>query len=102
MPHKINADRRNKIPKRKYRVANCPAYNEGLRKRENMTIWISEEAPTFWQAAPRTTPGGQPVFSDLAIDMCLIAGHAFQAATAADPGTSALHCRAVAGRDRGA
>jgi len=24
-----------------------------------------------WSAPPRTTPGGQPVYSDLAIEMCL-------------------------------
>jgi hypothetical protein len=74
MPHKFNADRRDKITKQKYRVANWPAYNEGLRNRGDMTIWISEEALSFWQATPRTTPGGHPVYSDLAIEICLTLG----------------------------
>jgi hypothetical protein len=48
MPHKFNADRRDKITKQKYRVANWPAYNEGLRNRGDMTIWIREDALSFW------------------------------------------------------
>ena len=30
MPHKFNADRRDKIPKQKRRVTNCPAYDARL------------------------------------------------------------------------
>jgi hypothetical protein len=32
MPHKFNADRRDKIPKQKQRVTNWSEYNEGLRQ----------------------------------------------------------------------
>jgi hypothetical protein len=32
MPHKFNADRRDKIPKQKHRVTNWSEYNEGLRE----------------------------------------------------------------------
>ena len=32
-----------------------------------MTIWFTDEAIAGWRAAPRTTPGGQPWYSPLAI-----------------------------------
>ena len=41
MPPKFNADRRDKIPKQKQRVTNWSEYNEGLRQRGNLTVWIS-------------------------------------------------------------
>src|SRR5689334_7926915 len=59
MPHKYNADRRHHIPRARYKVTNWPAYEAGLRQRGSLTIWFSEEAVAAWQAAPRTTPGGQ-------------------------------------------
>ena len=40
-------------------------------KRGSLTIWFSEEAIESWRAAPRTTPGGQPNYSDLAITTAL-------------------------------
>jgi IS5 family transposase len=33
-----------------------------------LTIWFSEEALAGWKAKPRTTPGGQRHYSDLAIE----------------------------------
>jgi hypothetical protein len=80
MPHKFVADRRAKIPKQKHRVTNWCEYNEGLRRRGDLTVWISEEALAVWSAPPRTTAGGQPVYSDLAIEMCLILRMVFKQA----------------------
>jgi hypothetical protein len=71
MPHKFNADRHAKIPKQKRRVTNCAGYDESLRRRGDLTVWIREDALAVWSAPPHTTPGGQPVYSDLAIEMCL-------------------------------
>jgi Transposase DDE domain len=67
MPHKYNADRRHHIPRPKRRVTNWPAYNEALRQRGSLTVWFTDEAIAAWKAMPRTTPGGQPHYSDLAI-----------------------------------
>jgi hypothetical protein len=78
MPHKFNADRRTKIPKQKRRVTNCAEYDESLRRRGDLTVWISEETLALWAAAPRTTPGGQAVYSDLAIELCLTFGMVFK------------------------
>ena len=72
MPHKYNADRRHRIPRSRYKVTNWPAYEAGLRQRGSLTIWFTEEAIAAWQAAPRTTPGGQARYSDLAIETSLI------------------------------
>src|SRR3954449_3173541 len=72
MPHKYNAARRHRIPKRRYKVTNWQAYEAGLRQRGSLTIWFSEEAVAAWQAAPRTTPGGQARYSDLAVETALI------------------------------
>jgi transposase len=71
MPHKYNADRRHHIPRPKRRVTNWAVYNEALRQRGSLTVWFTDEAIAAWKAAPRTTPGGQPHYSDLAITTAL-------------------------------
>src|SRR3954466_394080 len=71
MPHKYNADRRHHIARPKRRVTNWSEYNEALRQRGSLTVWFTDEAIAAWKAAPRTTPGGQPHYSDLAITTAL-------------------------------
>ncbi|MGV2121869.1 IS5 family transposase [Agrobacterium vitis] len=71
MPHKHNEDRRHKIPKQKFKVTNWAVYNESLRQRGDLTVWISVDAQSQWSAPRRTSRGGQPKYSDLAITMCL-------------------------------
>jgi hypothetical protein len=78
MPHKFNADRRDKIPKQKQRVTNWAEYNEGLRRRGDLTVWINEDAIGLWSAARRTTRGGQRRYSNLAIELCLTLGMVFK------------------------
>ena len=50
MPHKFNAARRHKFDKAQYRVINWAEYNESLRQRGDLTIWVSEEAQSVWSA----------------------------------------------------
>jgi hypothetical protein len=71
MPHKYNADRRHHISRPKRRVTNWSEYNEALRQRGSLTVWFTDDAIAAWKAAPRTTPGGQPHYSDLAITTAL-------------------------------
>jgi hypothetical protein len=71
MPRKYNADRRHHIARPKRRVTNWAAYNEALRQRGSLTVWFTDEAIAAWKAAPRTTPGGQPHYSDLAMTTAL-------------------------------
>ncbi len=71
MPHKFNASRRHKIARQKFKITNCTAYNESLRQRGDLTVWVSDETLCSWFAARRTSRGGQPKYSDLAITLCL-------------------------------
>ncbi|MFA3920530.1 transposase [Ruegeria hyattellae] len=71
MPHKFNDARRDKFPKAKYRVTNCSDYNESLRRRGDVTIWVSDDVVQKWRSPRRKTRGGQSRYSDLAIEICL-------------------------------
>nr|WP_245581390.1 IS5 family transposase [Octadecabacter arcticus] len=78
MPHKFNASRRHKFEKKRQKVTNWRVYNEGLRQRGDVTIWLSPEVADKWLADKRQTPGGQPTYSDMAISVCLTLGMAFK------------------------
>jgi hypothetical protein len=71
VPFKANADRRHHIPKQRDRITNWSEYDAALRQRGSVTVWFSEEAIAAWRAEPRTTPGGQPHYSALAITAAL-------------------------------
>ncbi len=71
MPFKANADRRHHIPRQRHRVTNWAAYDAGLRARGSLTVWFTAEAIEAWRAGPRTTRGGQPRYSGLAIATAL-------------------------------
>ena len=67
----MQADRRHHIPKQKHRVTNWAEYDAALRARGSLTVWFSAEAVAVWKAEPRTTRGGQPRYSALAIATAL-------------------------------
>ena len=67
MPFKANAACRHHIPKQRHRVTNWRAYDVSLRQRGSLTVWFTDEAIAAWRAEPRTTRGGQPWYSPLAI-----------------------------------
>src|SRR3954462_10748139 len=67
VPFKLNQDRRHHIPRQRRKVTNWPAYDASLRQRGSLTVWFTEEAVDAWAAEPRTTRGGQPWYSELAI-----------------------------------
>ena len=73
MPFKAKAVSRQHIPKQARRVTNWAAYDASLRQRDSLTVWFSEDAIAGWRAEGRTTPGGQPHYSALAIltGLCL-------------------------------
>src|SRR4029453_5798474 len=71
MPFKANAARRHHIPKQRRRVTNWAEYDAALRQRGSLTVWFTDEAIAAWEAEPRTTPGGQPHYADLAISTAL-------------------------------
>ncbi len=67
LPFKLNQDRRHHIPKQKHKMTNWREYDARLRQRGSLTVWFSAEAIEGWRATPRTTRGGQPWYSPLAI-----------------------------------
>src|ERR687895_598755 len=71
MPFKHNAARRHHIPKARYQVQNWPAYEAGLKRRGDLTLWLDEDALAGWQAPRRRPPGGQAWYSDAAIEPVL-------------------------------
>ncbi len=64
---KLNQDRRHHIPRQRRKVTNWPAYDASLRQRGSLTIWFTDDVIAAWAAEPRTTRGGQPRYSPLAI-----------------------------------
>jgi hypothetical protein len=80
MPSKHNATRRHHIPKMKFSVKNWAEYDAGLRRRGSLTLWLTPEVLDGWQAARRTTPGGQSIYSGLAIETGMMLRLAFRLA----------------------
>ena len=52
-------------------MTNWAAYDTALRQRGSLTVWFTEAAIAAWKASPRTTRGGQPRYSSLAITTAL-------------------------------
>jgi hypothetical protein len=71
MPFKANQDRRHHIAKQRHRVTNWAEYDAALRQRGSLTVWFTDAAIAAWRAEPRTTRGGQPSYSALAIKTAL-------------------------------
>jgi hypothetical protein len=46
---------------------NGAEYDAALRQRGSLTVWFTDEAVAAWRTEPRTTRGGQPHYSALAI-----------------------------------
>jgi hypothetical protein len=71
MPFKLHSKGRRHIPRQRHRVTNWREYDASLCNRGSLTIWFTPEAIAGWKAQPRTTPGGQRHYSDLAIETAL-------------------------------
>ena len=71
VPFKANAAGRHHIPQQRFRITNWPKYDAALRGRGSLTVWFSAAAIAAWLAEPRTTRGGQPRYSALAIATAL-------------------------------
>jgi hypothetical protein len=61
-------------------VKNWAEYDAGLRRRGSLTLWVTPEVLGGWQAARRTTPGGQSSYSELAIETGMMLRLAFHLA----------------------
>lgn len=54
----------------RYRTTNWKAYNEALRKRGSLLIWLDKDP--VWLAPKAGRNGRPPVFSDAAVQLCLM------------------------------
>ncbi len=52
-----------------HRTTNWSTYNQALRRRGSLLIWLDREMA--WLAPPEGRPGRPPLFSDAAIQFCL-------------------------------
>ena len=57
--------------KKKYRVANWPAYDRSLVRRGDVTLWLGPEVSAASEPARGGTRGGQRRYSNLAIETAL-------------------------------
>jgi transposase len=77
MPYKANDKRRHKIPKARYRVKNWREYDAALRRRGDLTVWVTLAALAAW-TAPRSGGRGRPQqYSAIAIETGLMLRLAF-------------------------
>jgi Transposase DDE domain len=65
--------RAHRHPKYKtaYRVNNWREYDQSLRDRGDVTLWISQDVIAAWRAPMTGKRGAQPVYSDIAIETTL-------------------------------
>ncbi len=72
MPNKYPNKKGWKLPKQKYKVSNWSEYNNSLRNRGDIEVWISDDAINSWYEKDRVYDGnGAPkTFTDLAIITC--------------------------------
>ena len=57
--------------KNRYKVKNWSDYNENLKKRGSLNVWIEESTLKKWQYDGKKIKGGNLFYSYLAIELCL-------------------------------
>src|SRR3982751_4981100 len=102
VPFKLNQDCRHHIPRQQRKVTNWPAYDASLRQRGSLTVWFTDEAVDAWAAEPRTTRGGQPRYSPLAILTALTVRAVFRSGVPPDRRPDRLHHRPARPQPAGA
>ncbi len=60
-----------KYAKSQYRIRNWSEYEAGLKRRGDLTVWLSDNALDAWRAPATGKPGGQRRYADLAIEAAL-------------------------------
>ena len=60
-----------KYAKSPYRLRNWAEYEAGLRRRGDLTVWLSDEALDAWRAPASGKPGGQRTYANIAIEAAL-------------------------------
>ena len=60
-----------KYAKSRYRVRHWSGYEAGLRRRGDLSVWLSDAALDTWRAPAAAKPGGQRIYANLAIEATL-------------------------------
>ena len=60
-----------KYAKSPYRIRNWAEYEAGLRRRGDVTVWLSDDAISSWRAPTSGRPGGQCIYGNIAIEAAL-------------------------------
>jgi transposase len=77
MPYKVNERRRHKIPKARYHVKNWRDYDAALRRRGDLTVWVTPAAMAAW-TPPRSGQRSRPQqYSTIAVETGLLLRLAF-------------------------
>ncbi len=77
MHYKVNEKRRHKIPKARYRVQKWRDYDAALRRRGDLTVWVTPAAMAAW-TPPRSGQRGRPQqYSTIAVETGLLLRLAF-------------------------
>ncbi len=63
--------------KTKYRIKNWAEYNQALKQRGSMELWINDDMLDSWQAEDLARPGRQAIYSDKAIQIVIQFGKVF-------------------------
>jgi hypothetical protein len=76
MPNKHQDPYRHKFARAKYKISNSREYDQSLKNRGSLIIWFSEEAVAKWNnpVSVHKKRGGQAIYSDLAIETCVMLG----------------------------
>lgn len=64
-------------PREVYKLKNWSNYNQSLKKRGQITFWLSDDVKSGWYYEGDQKPGGEIKYSDSAIEFCLIIRHLF-------------------------
>src|SRR5215213_9652586 len=77
MPYKVNQERRHRIPKARYRVKNWRDYDAALRRRGDLTMWVTAEALEAWTPANTGRRGRPQQYSAMVVETGLMLRLAF-------------------------
>ena len=72
MPYKYNESRRHHFKKHTYRQTNYAEYNQSLRERGRIDIWLSDDIIENWQTEQRSYDGtgSSPKYPDSTLMAC--------------------------------
>ena len=72
MPYKFNQPKRHHIPSQKYKLSNWSNYNQSLKNRGRIDVWIGDDIESWWTHSDRVFDGTGSTkhYTDQAILTC--------------------------------